>query len=156
MVYSWKNYSYKVSADVVGKEFEAIENKYGKLTSELVLQNAESKDSPIHELFDWDDSSAAYKYRLHQASVLICNLSVEVEGNAVKHPIQTRAYVDVSEDNIVGTFINVTSAFKNKDTKEIVLQRAYKELQAFKIKYQSLSELSLVINDMDTLLQKEE
>lgn len=155
MVYSWKNYGYSVSADIVGKQFESIETKYGEVTSQYVLQEAADKNNPMHELFEWDDTVAANKYRLHQASVLICNLAIEVEDNATEKTLVTRAYVDVS-DSDKGSFINVVSAFKNPDSKSIVLQRAYNELAAFKAKYQSLSELSLVIKDIDDLLVKAE
>lgn len=155
MVYSWKNYGYSVGADVVGKEFEAIESKYGEITSQYVLQEAADENNPMHELFEWDDTVAANKYRLHQASVLICNLAVEVEDNIEEKKLITRAYVDIS-DSDKGSFINVVSAFKNPDSKTVVLQRAYNELAAFKAKYQNLSELALIINSIDEVLVKAE
>lgn len=152
MVYSWKNYGYSVSADVAGKELEKIEKKYGEVTSELVLQSATPESSPLHCVFEWNDSVAAHQYRLQQASVLICNLAREVEADTEKK-IVTRAYVDVSE-NTSGSFVNVESAFKNVDTREIVLKRALAELQAFEQKYKNLIELSSVFSEIDKVLQK--
>ena len=74
MVYKYKNgISYSVPAQVVGKQFEKIEKKYGELNSQNVLDSARSEKSPIHDLFEWDDTQAAEKYRLSQASKLIVN-----------------------------------------------------------------------------------
>lgn len=150
MVYSWKLYKYKIPAQVVGKEFEKIEEKYGKLTNELVLQDAESEDSPIHEMFEWDDSVAGHKYRLSQATNIIVSLAVEVEKDS--EPRTVRAYYNVSENEKKGKFVNMQFAFENPDTKEIVLKRALNELQMFKKKYENLSELSMIFDQIDLVL----
>lgn len=153
MVYSYKNYGYKVPASVVGKEFERIESEHGEITADLVLQEATPEDSPLHELFEWDDPKAAHSYRLQQAVVLICNLTREVESEDEETPLITRAYVDVSE-NTKGKFINVKSAFQNVDTKEIVLKRALNELKAFEEKYKNLLELAELFEVIDDLIEK--
>lgn len=153
MVYSWKNYGYSVDANVVGKEFEKIEKQYGSLTNVNVLDSAKSEESPIHNLFEWDDSVAANKYRLNQATVLICNLACEVETKEEKKLV-VRAYHDISESTTRGTFVNVEAAFKNVDSREIVLKRALNELVAFKTKYENLQELTSVFDVIDDLLEK--
>jgi len=43
----------------------------GNLTPEIVIAAAQNPDSALHEQFDWDDDSAAHKWRLHQARALI-------------------------------------------------------------------------------------
>ena len=152
MVYSWKCYGYAVDANVVGKEFEAIEKRYGAITSENVLASAKSEDSPIHDVFEWDDSVAAHQYRLTQASKLICNLAIEPDR--VEKPVKVRAYMEVS-DNARGTFINTETAFKNPDTRNIVLERALRELKAYRDKYQNLTELAGLFGVIDEVLAKE-
>lgn len=146
MVYKWKTYQYKVSADVVGKHFEELEKVTGNITSEIVLDSARNEDSPIHSLFEWDDSIAAEQYRLKQATTLICNLAVEIETD--KKPIECRAFMEVT-DQKVGTFMNVQSAFENHDTRQIVLDRAKRELTMFKQKYKNLNELAKVFDAID-------
>lgn len=149
MVYSWKTFQYSVSADVAGKEFEKIEKEYGKVTSELLLQNAEPEESPLHGLFEWDDAVAGHKYRLSQATNVIINLAVEVEKEQT--PKKIRAYYNVSEDEKRGKFINVESAFSNPDTAEIIIKRAYKELVAFTKKYENLKEFAPVFKAIEDL-----
>lgn len=150
MVYKWKNYKYSVPAEVVGKHFQKLEKKEGALTSQNVLESARSEKSPIHSLFEWDDTKAAEQYRLKQAAQLICNLTVEIETD--DKPIECRAYMDVSEAK-VGSFINVQSAFQSEESREVVLRRALNELSAFKTKYKNLLELQDVFDVIDTHLE---
>lgn len=150
MVYSWKTFSYPVSAEIAGKEIEKIEKEYGKVTSDLLLQRAESEDSPLHDCFEWDDSVAAHKYRLHQATVLILNLSIEPEE--APKPVKVRAYYNVSENTKKGTFINAKSAFENPDTRDIVLKRALREFNSFREKYKNLNEFSQIFTIFDTMV----
>ena len=153
MVYSWKEFGYGVDANTVGHIFEDIEKQYGKVTNEYVVQSAASEDSPIHSIFEWDDAVAGHKYRLAQATKLICNLTKEVEGDLEPKKVTVRAYVDVSETSN-GKFINVESAFQNADTKEIVLKRAKAELEMFKKKYANLTELADIIAEIDIFVAK--
>lgn len=150
--YKYSSYQYPVPAEVVGKHFEKVEKKYGSITSQNVLESARPKKSPIHSLFEWDDTKAAEKYRLRQATLLITNLAVEVEVPETK-PIICRAYVNVSETK-QGTFMKIDSAFKVKETREIVTERALRELQAFKKKYENLEILTNLFSEIDSLIEK--
>lgn len=153
MVYKWSKVSYSVSADIVGKHFEKLEKKYGEVNRVNVLDSARPEKSPIHSLFEWDDTKAAENYRLTQASMLICNLDIEVQTEDESKPITCRAFVNTSE-SVTGSFVNIQSAFQNEDTKEIVLQRALQELKAFEKKYENLTELSEIFAEIDQLVDK--
>lgn len=153
MIYSWKEFGYRVNANTVGREFEKIEAEYGKVTNEYVVQSATPEDSPLHSIFEWDDAVAGHKYRLSQATKLICNLNKEVEGDLEPRKMTVRAYVDVSE-NSNGKFINTETAFRNADTKEIVLKRAKAELEMFKQKYKNLTELAGIIAEIDSFIAR--
>lgn len=150
MVYSWKTYGYAVDANIVGKEFEKIEAEYGAVTSENVLESAKAEDSPIHNIFEWDDTKAAHQYRLKQAVVLICNLHVDV---GEKKPLKVAAYMNVSEEK-TGTFINANAAFKNPDTREVVLKRAKAELTSFRKKYRDLQEFAKLFDLIDLMMEE--
>lgn len=45
--------------------------KEGSLTSEALVKAAESQDSPIHDLFVWDNRRAGHLYRLRQAARIL-------------------------------------------------------------------------------------
>lgn len=50
----------------------------GRLTPESVVADAKFNNSPLHHLFEWSDTEAARKYRLHQARQLIASVKVNV------------------------------------------------------------------------------
>ena len=137
----------KVDANTVGGVVEQIEEKNGEVTSELFLDASRPEDSPTHAVFEWDDSAAAEKYRLQQASATIGAIRVVVrviEDNTARD-VPHRAYVNVVDDNsLKGRYINVVDAMSNADTRAAVLRRALRELKVFQDKYSTLSELAAV------------
>lgn len=152
MVYKWSAHKYSVDPNDVGKLFEDIEKKHGKLTRELVLDDARDESSIIHECFEWDDSVAAEQYRLTQATSLITNLDIEVESDDRK-PVVCRAYVNTSTSH-KGSFVNINHAFQSQETKDLVMQRAIKELQAFERKYHDLKIFSNLFEEIENLISK--
>jgi hypothetical protein len=50
----------------------------GRLTPEGVVREAKDPKSPLHDQFDWNDSTAAHQYRLSQARDLIRSVRIEV------------------------------------------------------------------------------
>ena len=151
MVYKWKGeVGYSVKAETVGRIFEGIEKRNGAVTSAAVLQSARHESSPIHNVFEWRDDVAAEKYRLQQATTLICNLMVKVETEEEKPPVTVRAYVNVSERKN-GEFVSVVKALQGEDSREKVLGDALRELEAFQRKYSSLNELAAVFAAINNL-----
>ena len=148
MVYQWK-YNLSVKAYTAGKEMERIEKKHGKVTPELVLDASRSEKAPLHSLFEWNDTIAAEKYRLRQAQNIIHNLTITVEGTE-KSPVSVTAFVNVSTDK-KGEFINVQSAFSYEASRQVVLDRALRELTEFQRKYKSFSELAKVFEAIGEL-----
>lgn len=55
----------------------------GTLTPKAVVEDARDPDSPLHEHFDWDDTSAAERYREEQARGLIRQVKVVIEVDEV-------------------------------------------------------------------------
>lgn len=148
--YEWDGVNYSVPADIVGKHFEKLEKENGTINRRLVLESAKPKDSPIHDLFEWDDTIAAENYRLTQARLLISNLNVVIEHEKAE-PLEIRAYANISETK-EGRFINIESAFKSEESKEIVIKRALQELKAFENKYKNLELFGELFNLIDNLI----
>ena len=161
MVYQRKHdYEYRegwhpsVDANTVGGVMEEIESRNGTITSELFLEASRAEDSPTHDVFDWDDSSAAEKYRLHQAAKTICAIRVVVrtEKERDKPPEMTRAFVNIVEDGSrKAHYMNVSDALSNEETRCAVLARAMRELRSFQEKYSALSELAEVFAAIDNV-----
>ena len=150
--YSWK-LNQSVDANVVGKEFERLEEQNGSLTAADVLDSAKSEDSPLHKLFEWDDTVAANKYRLEQAGFYI-RILVKTAVEDDKQPKSFRAYVNVNPNSqSAGVFEDTVRALSKDDTRKIVLDNALKELVNFERKYNTLTELSAVFMAIDTAVK---
>lgn len=67
----------KPKADLT-KELLKIQKAYGSLSAGLVLKEAKKKRHPLHTYFNWDDSDAAKKWRLHQANMLITRAQITI------------------------------------------------------------------------------
>ena len=152
--YQWRINKYPVSAEAAGKHMESLNNKHGAVTPELLLDSSRSEDSVMHPCFEWDDTKAAEKYRVKQALGIICNLTcVKVTGNKDENPTKTRAFVNVSSSSRreKGTFKPIIEAISNSDMRRTVLRNAIEELECFKNKYSSLTELIGVFEEIDKL-----
>lgn len=127
-----------VNAQVVGERLEQLSaSKQGApVNAEDIVSDAENRKSPLHVLFDWNDTTAAAKYRLHQARMLVTQIVVTkaVPGNGVQ---PTRAFVSVrgTEKGARG-YIHVTrsSGFD-------MAASARKELESWCRRYAGVPEL---------------
>jgi hypothetical protein len=126
-----------------------IYNKYGSLTSELVLREAKKKSSPLHEHFVWDDSEAAKQYRLIQAAELIRKVKVTyAPSEDVSYKV--RAFVNVVSDKEdeenTKIYVPIKEALNNTNYREQLLAEAKRDAETFVKKYKVLNEVKDIIN----------
>jgi len=76
---------------VAEKLAEIAELNGGRLTPNLVLEEAKDPDSVLHGLFEWDDTFAAHQHRLFQARQIITSVRVVITTENKK--ISTVYYV---------------------------------------------------------------
>lgn len=69
--------------EVEERLIELANDNEGKLTAEMVVEEAKNKASPLHDEFTWDNLKAAHQHRLDQARQLI---------RAVKVKVRTRTF----------------------------------------------------------------
>ena len=141
MVYSWK-YPLSVKAQVAGEFLEKLEEKHGKITPQILVEESTSKKAPLHGCFEWDDTKAAAKYRETQAGMIIRNITVTVEPVADEAPKTVRAFVRATQEK--HSYISVIAVMENENLRESLLQTALAELREFQRKYADLQELSEV------------
>lgn len=132
------------------KCYEEIKGIGEEVKPEQVVEKATNPDSELHKCFDWDDSSAANKFRLYQARLVINHLIVvtrETEDEE-KEPVQFRVMMK-NDNNRDSGYKQTLVMVRDEDEYSKLLEQAYKELQAFKQKYQCLSELAEIIALID-------
>lgn len=69
-----------------------LEDVSGRITPDVIVQDARRKDSPLHDLFEWDKSKAAAIYWIAQAREIIGAVRIVVtHQTAVVHaPVYVR------------------------------------------------------------------
>ena len=151
MVYQWKSGArIKISAQVAGERIDALRTRLGHgVTHKEVLDDAQDPKSPLHSAFEWDDSLAAERFRLTQASHLLnCLVCVRIK---VQHPnedrpriiTKVRAFHSVVQNN-ERAYETTARVFKSSELREQLLQSAAADLHRFRQKYKQLKELSEV------------
>lgn len=149
--YDWR-YKLPIKAQVAGEFLETLEQKYGEITPENILENSRDEKAVLHPCFEWNDGIAAEKYRLEQARYIQGNITIKVvrieNDDEPPKEARVRAFVNVSEEP-KGKFISVATALNNDTYKERVLQYALSELLTFKKKYEIYTELAGVCKAID-------
>jgi len=109
----------------ITQELKSLERD-GKLYPADVVNAARSPSSPLHPYFDWDDSSAAEKYRLDQARALIRSVQTEVRitsGVQFAVPVYVR---DPRAQKDVAGYVAVAS----KPSRDLSVEIARNEIRA--------------------------
>ena len=132
------------------KCFEEITSIGDEVKPEQVLDYARDEDSELHKCFDWDDSSAAEKYRLYQARLVVNHLIVVKRDpeNEKQEPVQFRVMMKNDDDHSSG-YKQTLVMVRDEDEYQKLLKQAYKELHSFKEKYSCLKELADILALID-------
>ena len=129
------------NAGEVGAHLDHLRQHYkGELTPKDVVDDARNPNSPLHSFFDWNDTSAAEQHRLHQARGLIRSV-VAIFVDDEKPAQRTKAFIHIPEPG-APHYRSAPDAMSSKKTREMVLQRAWRDWQAFRAKYKHLAEFA--------------
>lgn len=135
---------YKADAETVYKEITALGDTF---SPEEIVEAAKDEATELHKCFEWNDSVAAEKYRLHQARMIFTQLVVRTETSD-NTPVVVRVISSASASNIY----TPTKMLVKSDTEYAdLLERAKRELQAFKQKYATVVELQEIFTAIDAL-----
>lgn len=154
MIYQFRN-GFHVNGDpqVVGETLEHLRLRHGgTLRPESVVQAAQEPDSALHRYFEWNDTEAARKYRLHQADYLIRAVVVCPEED--ERPFEpVRAFVCIEESpGAARVFTHVCEAMRDDSLRQQVLERARSELAAWRRRYAHLAEFAAIFDAIDALV----
>jgi hypothetical protein len=135
------------------KELKRIakENK-GLITPDSIVERAKSKTSILHKFFDWDDSIAAQKHRLHQARQL---LRVTVEYIETYEDKPVKVFVSLTPDRLTREgYRTLTNVMEDEQLRGILLDDAVSDMETFKKKYALLRELEKVFMEMEEVITR--
>lgn len=142
----------KLDAQKVGEEIDSLITDESKPLPEDILDFAKNNpDSELHKYFDWEDSSAAKKYRIEQARY-IARVIVHVvqrpdtDEHMETAPPEVRVFFEPKPKSGYSRTIEI---YRNEDEYASLLEQAMRELRAFKKKYSTLVELEEIFKLID-------
>jgi len=139
-------------AQIVGEHIEMLRKEYqGKFTPRHILQDARNPNSPLHSFFEWDDSAGAEKHRLQQARGLIRAVVVtyrDEEKEEDLQPVAAFVHIPKGEDS---HYESTAEAMSEKETRELILRRAWREFQSWRKRYEQLDEFGKLFDVADQL-----
>lgn len=151
MVYKFKpGYSAGVPAQVAGEELDRIRRENGDtLTPGLVVDESRPEDAALHPAFEWDDPTAAEKYREDQARRIIRNVyPIHVdERTGESRPVL--GYVSVDLPDAGRRYITTARAMSDDELREQVLEDAVKAFEALRTRYQHIRDLAPIFQAID-------
>jgi len=127
-------------AAIVGKELDSIAEREGCATAALVVEESTPEDAPLHNYFTWDESDAACRWRLEEASRLIRSVRVVQIGLPQNEQLTVRAFVSVrahdTETQFSGqAYIQMRRVMASKQYRQQVLDAAKNELVQWQRRY---------------------
>ena len=121
-----------------------------EITPANVLELARDENTELHKCFEWDTPIAAEKYRLIQARQIIQHFVI-VPPDGEEDTPKVRSYQITTEC----TKYEPTRMFlQNPDEYKELLKRAKSELEAFKQRYKTLTELETIFEEIDKFLKE--
>lgn len=122
--------------DVVRAELERVRTANdGILKAEAVVEAARPKSSPLHDLFEWDDSAAAELYRVAQARryiqvVMVSRPRLTDEDTPRKIEVEVRGYVSLpSMRKNGGGMVPIHEVEQRHDYREQMLGQALNDVE---------------------------
>lgn len=144
---AWKSGSrYSADAQKVADEITAI-GEYA--TPKQILDKAKDAETELHKCFEWDNTKAGEKWRLHQARKLVCSLVFKEQSEQTDPAPGIRLFFKIDEDE---GYKPVVMIMRDKAEYQKLLTKALSELRAFQAKYKSLTELDSIFSEIEKLV----
>lgn len=145
-IYSWGiDGIYKADAEEVGKELEKID-AIEDITADSVLNYAKiHRDSAISSMLEWDDAIAGEKYRKSQCAKIITAIKVEIIKNEDEKTKPIRAFVQTKK---LESYQPIEVMISDTNRYQLLLEKAYKELNSVKTRYDELTEIQELLKDI--------
>lgn len=145
-----KTYSFRAGshyhtkdASIVGTQLEQLAKQHGRLTAEIVVQDAGKRSSPLRRFFEWDDTAAAAQFRLVQARKLIHSIKVVYRPIKGQQAGPIRAYLHLVPRGERDSHYRATyDVLSDDDLRAEQLERALREAEQWRERYEHLTELA--------------
>lgn len=119
------------------RELGRIYKKNKILTVNNVLKEAKNKKSPLHDFYEWNDTSAAKKWREHQTRILINTVEIIVENKKIPKYEMIKVEVNNKNSKFIRGYKDYYDIISNEDFKQQIIMQALGELKCWQAKYEN-------------------
>lgn len=139
--------------NIVAAELRRIQDKQGRITPEIVVTAAEKPKSPLHHLFEWDDTVAGHKYRIEQAREVIrsVKLTVTYETKTVFVPAYIR---DPGAEPAAQGYVTITALTSEKDLARTAVKNEFGQAKAALMRAENIAEYLNVRKQVTAIREK--
>lgn len=119
----------------IGTELEQLANSKGHLTGDTLLDYVTDRPrSPSAKAFEWNQATAAHKYRREQARRLLAAMRIKKHGKLV------HAFIHVKDKG----YYTFDTVMANEELRNQHLTAALNSLNSLQARYRHLTELAKV------------
>lgn len=143
---------YKTSPRITKEVIKEILNvkKEKGLTPESIVERATNVHSELHELFNWDDNSAAHQWRLQQARVLINEIRVIIEEKEF-HAFEN---INITEEAGSNEYLERKEILDNEQFRQLMIKKAFSYLVYWKEQYKDYKEFNPIFKNIEKVRTK--
>ena len=106
---------------------ELMDKRNGKLTPKDVVEDGKNKTSPFNSYFEWDNTKAGEKYRLHQARYLLASIvTITIVENT---PMEQRGFFSVKNGNNTPVYVTLDTAIKEEPYRNQIIDKITNHLE---------------------------
>lgn len=163
--FAWKpNSRIPVKPDVAATELRKVYEQHRAVTPDAVVDAAKDEDSPLHPVFQWDDTEAAREYREQQARHLMRSLVVTYRRQDGELTPPIRAFVklvssaddpaldmDTEDATQPRVYLPVRQIMGEDDHRRRYVRQALQELGTWRRRYRDISEFAKLFEAIDQL-----
>lgn len=147
----WRNgKGHRVPAELVAAKVIELRERYGVCPPSMFVEAASPDDSPLHDLFEWDDTIAGPKWRLQQAREIIRSVKVILHEQEKAAPMFVHVRLSTPEGTSDG-YVETARAMSDAKMRQSVLADARRQLKGIRARYALFSELASVFAAIDKL-----
>ena len=140
-------------SSMVVDEIIKLKTREGLIRPKDVVDYARDEASPLHKYFIWDDTEAAERFRIAQASILIRASVTYLPQNHEKTLV--RAFVSLRDDRRPdGGYRHIIDVINDEDLKTKLVEDALYELTIFQKKYERKKELKPIFKGIEEVRKK--
>lgn len=149
--YLWKEGKrFPVAASVAAEELKSIKRRDGILKPQNVVDHARDPGSPLHKCFEWEDTVAANRFRLHQARCLMHSIyTVKYEEGKAEPDAPFVFNVQTEEEG--RTYRTAAEIMDDEPATDYLFDVARQTIKGWRKRYAHIQKLANIHAEIDKL-----